>query len=104
MQAHRAASRRPGKAVHRELSGFDRQVAAVTRFSRRRAAEHSGGSFEWETTALELAANDLANRSEVHVSVIAGPSVPDHPVFPAARNRSFLGGARQAWRIKCVRV
>jgi hypothetical protein len=66
MEPHGALRGLPDEGVHRQLSGSDGQVAAVTRFTGRRAAEDSCGSFERETTILELASDRQADRSEVH--------------------------------------
>src|SRR5690348_8960312 len=105
MQAYGATSRRPGEGVHRQLARFDGHVAAVTRFSRRRAAEDSGGSFERETTALKLAANGLANRSEVHVERYRGRTRAG-PSGVSLSTRSVFPGSvgRHAWCISWVRV
>jgi len=66
MEAHGALPGLPDEGVHRQLSGSDGQVAAVTRFTGRRAAKDSRGSFERETAVLELASDRQADRTEVH--------------------------------------
>jgi hypothetical protein len=66
MEPHGALPGLPDEGVHRQLSGSDGQVAAVTRFTGRRAAKDSRGSFERETTILELASDRQADRSKIH--------------------------------------
>jgi hypothetical protein len=66
MEPHGARPGLANESVHRQLSGSDGQVAAVTRFTGRRAAKDSRGSFERETTILELASDRQADRSKIH--------------------------------------